>query len=112
MENFKKPSIYNDNYIYSSSTSAEPVNYGDMKEKMENKTIEQRIDEASLKYTNTDYFKLEYTSFGKTAQECWGAFKAGVEFGRELERERSHQLNIALGEIAKKALKAYEESGK
>lgn len=85
---------------------------------MSNKTIEQRIEEAYLEWLYPPKMRvLEINELIKVEnykkRHDYETFVLGVKFGRELERERSHQLNIALGEIAKKAFKAYEDgSGK
>ena len=55
-----------------------------------------KIQEAAEKYTDSDYFRLEYSTFGKTANECNLAFKAGANFMLEESSAKIAKLTEAL----------------
>ena len=56
-------------------------------------------EELAEEYTNTDYFRLEYSTFGTTAKECQKAFLAGYkaceERDRDLKDDIIHVLSLA-----------------
>jgi flagellar biosynthesis/type III secretory pathway protein FliH len=49
---------------------------------------QKKIEEAAEAYTDTTYFRLEYSTFGTTAKECQAAFKEGAKLGLSLMQER------------------------
>lgn len=52
-------------------------------------------EELAEEYTNTDYFRLEYSTFGTTAKECQKAFLAGFQKSEEMNFQNE---NLELSE--------------
>lgn len=57
----------------------------------------QTAEELAEEYTNTDYFRLEYSTFGTTAKECQKAFLAGYKACEERDRELIEECERVLG---------------
>ena len=55
-------------------------------------------EELAEEYTNTDYFRLEYSTFGTTAKECQKAFLAGFQKSEEMHKELLGECETALNE--------------